>query len=88
MLGWNKQQSSPYIIRISKLRLNIRARYLALMGKLRRSHKILFGKPKESSQLGRIGAEASIKFKGIMKVVVWPCDPDLTCAKEGPEMGV
>jgi len=37
------------------------------MGELRHPHKILFGKPRE---LRRQGAEASIKLKGIMKVVV------------------
>jgi hypothetical protein len=80
MLGYNNQQSSPNITRISKLRLKLQARYLALMGELRHSHEILFEKPRESRQLGRLGAEASIKLKGIMKVFVRPCDPDLSCA--------
>jgi hypothetical protein len=80
MFSYNNQQCSPDIIRISKLRLKLQARYLALIGELRHSQKMLFGKPTESRQLGQIGAEASIKLKGITKVVVWPCDPDLTCA--------
>jgi len=72
MFGYNNQQSSPNIIIISKLKLKLQARYLALMRELRQSHKTVFGKPSESKQTGRLGAEASIKLKGIMMVVVCP----------------
>jgi hypothetical protein len=80
MFGYNNQQSSPLIIRISKLGLKLEARYLALMEELRYTHKNFNRKTRESRQLGRLGAEASIKLKGIIKEVVWPCYPDLTYA--------